>query len=231
MALDSIASLALWVAFACMFSSFIYFYCLFRKATPGKRIFHVMTTAIVGFAATSYFFMALGQGSIDVDGRAFYYARYLDWLVTTPLLLLDLGGLCKLGMEDSLMLVALDILMVLAGLAGGINSGPGCLWMYLLGCAFFVPIVYDLLFTFRYKAAEVGTAPVYTKLMGITVVLWTLYPLVFFFAEYKNTLSETNEILCYAVLDVIAKCVFGLILLNSRESIEKVTDGGYETVV
>jgi len=61
MALDSIASLALWVAFACMFSSFIYFYCLFRKATPGKRIFHVMTTAVVGFAATSYFFMALGM--------------------------------------------------------------------------------------------------------------------------------------------------------------------------
>lgn len=42
--------------------------------------------------------MALGQGSIHLaDGRAFYVARYLDWSITTPMLL---TGLCLTAMHS-----------------------------------------------------------------------------------------------------------------------------------
>ena len=37
--------------------------------------------------------MLSGQGWTAIAGcRQFFYVRYLDWLVTTPLLILDLGG-------------------------------------------------------------------------------------------------------------------------------------------
>jgi bacteriorhodopsin len=40
----------------------------------------------------SYLAMATGASSTILDdGREFYYFRYIDWLITTPLLLLDLA--------------------------------------------------------------------------------------------------------------------------------------------
>lgn len=172
-------------------------------------------------------FIVIGYGATTVHGRIFHYARYLDWLVTTPLLLLDLAGLCQLDTESQIMLVVLDILMVLGGLGGGLVDGAACFWMWAIGCLFFVPIVYDLLFVFPAKAAAVGGAAstVYNKLMGLTVVLWTAYPVVFYFAEYANVLSTTAEILSYGILDVTAKCVFGFILLNARDALEQATSG------
>jgi bacteriorhodopsin len=171
-----------------------------------------------------------GQGYTIVDGRVFHYARYIDWLVTTPLLLLDIGALAGISTEDSIMLVFLDVLMVLAGLAGGLSKGAASLWMFILGTVFFLPIVYDLAFTFRAKARVVGasTSACYDKLVFLTVLLWTAYPFIFFFAEYAGLLSTTAEIGTYMVLDVSAKCVFGFILLTSHKSLQE-ESMGYST--
>jgi bacteriorhodopsin len=174
-----------------------------------------------------------GHGYTIVDGRVFHYARYLDWLITTPLLLLDLGALAGISTEDSLMLVFLDVLMVLAGFAAGLSKGGSSLLMWILGCVFFLPIVYDLAFTFRAKAKVVGAAAsaCYDKLVVLTLLLWTAYPVVFYFGEYAGTLSTTAEVGTYMVLDVTAKCVFGFILLTSRDSLEQSISGYSPTPV
>jgi bacteriorhodopsin len=59
--LSETASLLLWIGFICMFGSFLVFYSMLRATAPGKRLFHVYTCAIVGFAATAYLWMALGK--------------------------------------------------------------------------------------------------------------------------------------------------------------------------
>jgi bacteriorhodopsin len=166
-----------------------------------------------------------GHGYKLVDGRVFHYARYIDWLVTTPLLLLDLGALAGISIEDSLMLVALDVLMVLCGFAGGLSHGNSSLVMWILGCGFFLPIVFDLAVTFRAKAKVVSAAAsvCYDKLVVLTVLLWTAYPVVFYLGEYKEIISTTTEIGLYMGLDVSAKCVFGFVLLTSRKALERDT--------
>ena len=69
-----------------------YFAYLGTQAPPEGRYFYWITTAITLFAFISYLAMATGAGAIVLDdGRRFYYFRYIDWLVTTPLLLLDLA--------------------------------------------------------------------------------------------------------------------------------------------
>merc|ERR1712000_237002 len=72
-----------------------------------RRLYHVITTIITLTAALSYFAMASGQATsyhcISVKDshkhvpdthhdvcREVYWARYVDWSITTPLLLLDL---------------------------------------------------------------------------------------------------------------------------------------------
>jgi bacteriorhodopsin len=55
------AEMFLWIGFTAMFSSFVAFYAMLRTTAPGKRVFHNYTCGIVGFAATAYFWMALGK--------------------------------------------------------------------------------------------------------------------------------------------------------------------------
>ena len=71
--------------------------------------------------------MATGAGSTILDdGREFYYFRYIDWLITTPLLLLDLAllALARPGRNVGLIagLIGLDVVMILTGLAAGSST-------------------------------------------------------------------------------------------------------------
>ena len=71
--------------------------------------------------------MATGAGMIILDdGRRFYYFRYIDWLVTSPLLLLNLAllALARPGRNIGLIagFIGLDIFMVLTGLAAGSST-------------------------------------------------------------------------------------------------------------
>jgi bacteriorhodopsin len=59
--LSNAAEIFLWIGFSAIFSSFVVFYAMLRTTAPGKRFFHNYTCAIVGFAATAYFWMALGK--------------------------------------------------------------------------------------------------------------------------------------------------------------------------
>lgn len=212
------------IVFACMFVSFCVFYSMYRKAPAGNKTFHAYTCGIVGFASTAYLFMTLGDGYFLVDGRVFQYARYIDWLLTTPLLLMDLASLAGVSIEDQVMLIILDVLMILAGFAGSVStSSDSNLIMWILGIVFFIPIVIDLIFVFPASAKDVGDAAfsTYKSLMWLTVILWTCYPIVYFLAQYGDYLDLTWEIILYGILDVIAKCGFGFILLYSRDSIEE----------
>ena len=65
-----------------------------------QRKFYYLATYICGFAAMAYFAMLSGQGWTAIAGcRQFFYARYADWLITTPLLILLLGLVAGAGVD------------------------------------------------------------------------------------------------------------------------------------
>lgn len=99
-----------------------------------KRLFHVITALITTFATLSYFAMATGDGdsfthivlreshkhglpdtTVDVY-RQVFFARYIDWSLTTPLLLLDLAFLAGVNGADILVAIVADVIMILTGL-------------------------------------------------------------------------------------------------------------------
>ena len=68
--------------------------------------------------------VATGNGYTTVtlkDGvRDVYYARYLDWLITTPLLLVDVLLIAKLPLASAFFAIFCDVAMVITGLFGGV---------------------------------------------------------------------------------------------------------------
>lgn len=159
-------------------------------------MFHILTAFITTFAMISYYAMAVGDGigqnkivetiknthGPDVKSvtyREVYWARYVDWSVTTPLLLLDLCLLAGLPGANILVAVVADIIMVLTGLfaAFTVEEGPKWGW-YAIACIAYLVIVYQLGFNGRgiVQGKDQKTATFFSAIAGFTLILWTVYP-------------------------------------------------------
>ena len=78
--MQSIESNLHWLYVIVMFSSALAFIIMSRRPV-----------FVVVWSGLAYSAIALGQGKIQIGGDEVVYARYLDWVVTTPLLLLSLN--------------------------------------------------------------------------------------------------------------------------------------------
>jgi len=216
------------------------------------RMHHYVTFKIVAIAAISYYAMMSGYGAINLlsyttpDGpvyRKFFYARYIDWLFTTPLLLLDLLLLADMTFHNTSRILFFDVLMILTGFFGATTSGVTKWGWWVAGCVFMFLIFYDLIVVIRAKvlARSEQIGKLFTSLAGLLLILWTFYPIVWAFGEGWSIISVDFEILLYGILDVTAKVVFGWILLlgiakestgieSAARSGEQVEGGSYSSL-
>jgi bacteriorhodopsin len=204
-----------------------------------KQEFFIITTFIAGIAAVSYFSMFQGFGVIDVSVEGvseplrIYWARYADWLFTTPLLLLDLGLLAGADRNTIATLVGLDVGMIVTGLVGAVAtgansplSGPATrIAWWGISCGFFIVLLYYLVSTLSTQAAqrsaEVGS--LFSTLRNLVIVLWTAYPIVWIIGT-EGTLELVGlgvETTLFMILDLSAKVGFGFILLRSRDVLDE----------
>ncbi|KAM3084238.1 hypothetical protein ACMFMG_001657 [Clarireedia jacksonii] len=223
----------LWVVFVIMFLSTLTFSFLAWRVPVQKRLFHVLTAFITLFATLSYFAMATGDGTsfahivikenhknvpatFEHIYRQVFWARYIDWTVTTPLLLLDLSFLAGLNGANILVAIVADVIMVLTGLFAAFGNSDGQKWgWYAMGCAAYLVIVYQLVIPGRRAVLtkDAKTSKLFASIGGFTLILWTLYPIVWGIGDGARKWSVDGEIIAYAVLDVLAKPVFGFWLL------------------
>ncbi len=162
--------------------------------------------------------------------RQIYWARYVDWTVTTPLLLLDLAFLAGVNGADIIVAIVADVVMILTGLfaAYGHNSTQKWGW-YAMGCAAYLVIVWILAVGGRRTAAakNAKTATFFAAIGGFTLILWTLYPIVWGLGDGSQKISVDSEIMAYAILDVLAKPVFGFWLLITHARSDSTSLGGF----
>ena len=112
--------------------------------------------------------------------REVYWARYVDWSVTTPLLLLDLALLAGVNGANILVAIVADIIMVLTGLFAALSEDERPRWgYYAMACIAYLVIVYQLAVGGRatVKSKDSKTATFYGAIAGFTLLLWTIYPM------------------------------------------------------
>lgn len=163
-----------------------------------KRLYHVVTTMITIIAALSYFAMANGDGVSyhhvvvreshkhvpDTEKdiyRQVYWARYVDWSLTTPLLLLDLALLAGLSGGAIFMTIAADVVMILTGLfaAFGSEESPTKWGWYAIACIAYLVVIWQLVYHGRSAATAKGgkVGNFFAAIGGFTLVIWTVYPM------------------------------------------------------
>ncbi|KAJ3089210.1 hypothetical protein HK102_006938 [Quaeritorhiza haematococci] len=137
------------LGFVFMAMSALIFWKMTLRREPEKRLFHYITTTNAVIAALCYYYMWASDGLIVFDvtgyGRQVFFARYLDWALTTPLLLVKHCFLAELPIDKITWLTLMDMLMILVGLLGAVEPNPDARWVWFgCGVAFFLPICYNL---------------------------------------------------------------------------------------
>ncbi|MEZ3115437.1 bacteriorhodopsin [Halobaculum sp. MBLA0147] len=192
---------------------------------PEQQEFYILTIMVPAIAAASYLSMFLGFGvtEVEVGGRVLdiYWARYADWLFTTPLLLLDLALLANADRNTIYALVLTDAFMIVTGLVGALENNAFIfryVW-WTVSTISFVFLLYMLFgaLTSRVEDFDEDTKTTFIQLRNIVLVLWVFYPIVWIVGtEGAGIVPLFTETLLYMVLDVTAKVGFGFILLRSR---------------
>jgi bacteriorhodopsin len=224
-----------------MFLGMLYFIARGWGETDDRRQkFYIATILITAIAFVNYLMMALGFGltiiELPNDPEApIYWARYTDWLFTTPLLLYDLALLAGADRNTIASLVSLDLLMIGTGILATLSAGSGVLsagaerlvW-WGISTAFLLVLLYFLFSSLsgRVKDLPSDTQSTFTTLRNLVVGVWLIYPVWWLIGtEGLGLVGIFPETAGFMVIDLTAKVGFGFILLRSHS----VLDGAAES--
>jgi len=172
----------------------------------------------------------LKNGVVTATGIPFNDAyRYVDWLLTVPLLLMELVMVMRLGPEETTYqctkLGSLAAIMVILGYPGEISNDSSTRWMFWAAAMVpFVAIVYSLFVGLSSSVAEQPKSArgLVDKARWITVLSWCTYPIVYAFPMLGITgaSAHTAVQVGYCIADVIAKPLLGLVvwMIAARKS-------------
>lgn len=226
----------LWIGTIGMFLGMLYFIGRGWGVKDRERQeFYIITIFIAAIAFTNYLAMALGFGLTTVELAngpvEIYWARYTDWIFTTPLLLLDLALLAGATRNQISALVGLDILMIGTGAIATLNANGAqfgvtvnrLIW-WGVSTALLLVLLYFLFITLTDRVNQMNPElqSTFTTLRNIIVVIWLVYPVWWIVGtEGLGLLPGIGvETAGYMVLDLTAKIGFGFILLSGRDAIE-----------
>lgn len=227
-----------WVGFVGMAAGTLYYLVERNSLAPEYRSTATVAALVTFVAAIHYYFMkdAVGTSGLlaDIDGFP-TEIRYIDWLVTTPLLLVKfpllLGLKGKAGRTLLVSLIVADIIMIIAGYLGetSINAAGGFtqlgLWSYVIGCLAWIYIIY-LLFTNVTKAAENKPAPIKKALLSMRLFIligWAIYPIGYAVTLFAPGVEvQLVRELIYNFADLINKVGFGLVAFFAVKAMSSV---------
>jgi bacteriorhodopsin len=162
------------------------------------------------------------NGQIKPTGVAFNDAyRYVDWLLTVPLLLVELILVMRLSPAETVAkatkLGALAAIMVLLGYPGEIASDSGTRWLWWsLSMIPFLIILFDLFVGLK---ASIESQPKEARGLvnlarWVTVLSWCFYPAVFVLPMLGITggNATTAVQVGYTISDIVAKAMFGVLI-------------------
>ena len=207
------------------------------RVLPKYRNALVMSSMVTFIAGYHYWriFNSFSESSsisgtlvkVDISGNkgSFNEAyRYVDWLLTVPLLLVEVIAVLALAATVSksliMRLVPASAAMIALGYPGEIATKTDA--QYLWGILSTIPFLYILyvLFVELTKSLDrqpAGVAATVKNLRLLLIATWGVYPIAYILGMQAGDPSANSFVgvqLGYTIADVLAKCVFGLTILK-----------------
>jgi bacteriorhodopsin len=227
----SLVSNMLSFAIASMLASFAFFVMAREQLTPALRPAMVLSSLVVLIAGYHYMRIyaswhaayQLDHGNYVATGIPFNDAyRYVDWLLTVPLLCAELVAVMNLraGVRGPMMakLAIASALMIILGYPGEISSDN--MTRGLWGAASTVPFLYILYVLWvELSKAAANESPEVKKLLTNTRLLilatWGFYPIAYLMPQLGIAGGGGTTVAVqvgYSIADIAAKCGYGVVI-------------------
>jgi bacteriorhodopsin len=201
------------------------------RVLPKYRAALVMSSMVTFIAAYHYwrifnsFSDSYADGSLKVgtaEGTFNEAYRYVDWILTVPLLLVEVIAVLALAKAaaSSLInrLVPASAAMIALGYPGEMSSDPNT--KIIWGVLSTLPFLYILYVLFVELSKSLdrqpdGVAATVGRLRLLLIATWGVYPISYLLpiidsANAASSGAFVNRQIGYTIADVLAKCVFGL---------------------
>jgi bacteriorhodopsin len=202
------------------------------RVLPRYRMAVTVSATVTAIAAYHYFrmFDSFNHAFAGVEGNNPYAYnvgyRYVDWLLTVPLLLVETVAVLAIGrlLQKKLLnsLVPAAAAMIVLGYPGDAKLDLFGISAPVWGALSTIPFLYILyiLFVELTKSLERQSEQVretVKKLRLLLIATWGVYPITFILAmnaEGWDAGAFVNREVGYTIADVLAKCLYGLIIFK-----------------
>ena len=209
-----------WIISAAMVAA-TYFFTVERDRAEGKWKTSLTVAAMVtGIAAIHYFYM---RGVWVSTGESPLVFRYVDWLLTVPLQIIEfyliLAAIAVVRAALFWKLMIASLVMLVFGFLG--ELGAMSYWpAFAIGMAGWLYIIYEI---FAGEASQIsaanGTAASQTAFNALRLIVtvgWAIYPIGYILGAADGGAAGLN--LIYNLADFVNKIAFGVVIWAAATS-------------
>lgn len=205
-----------WIISAAMLAATFFFW-VERDRAEGKWKTSLTVAAMVtGIAALHYFYM---RGVWADTGESPTVFRYVDWLLTVPLQIVEfyliLAAIAVVRAALFWKLLIASLVMLITGYIGEVEQGA-LLWpMFIVGTLAWLYIIYEIFAgeASKINASEgtVASKKAFGALRLIVTVGWAIYP-IGYVVGYTGAADAGLLNLIYNLADFVNKIAFGVVI-------------------
>ncbi|MCU0545463.1 MAG: bacteriorhodopsin [Oscillatoriaceae cyanobacterium Prado104] len=225
-----------WIYVAGMAIGALHFISLSKNPRGVPKYEYLVAAFIPIWSGLAYLSMTLPQGNLEqgkiaVAGQIAHYARYLDWVVTTPLLLLALSWTAMHYISKDWALIAslmmTQVIVVACGLIADLSAVPWVryLW-YINGVVAFLVVLGGIWGPLRAKTRSQGAelSNFYDKLTTYFTVLWICYPIVWIIGPSGfGWINQTFDTFLFCLIPFFSKVGFSYLDLHGLRNLHSST--------
>jgi bacteriorhodopsin len=217
-----------WAYVAGMAIGALHFWSLSRDPKGVPPYEYLVAIFIPIWSGLAYMAMALDQGKVEAGGQIAHYARYVDWIVTTPLLLLALSWTAMQFIKKDWtllgFLISSQVVVITTGLIADLSERDWVryLW-YICGVVAFLVVLWGIWVPLRAKARSQGSelATLYDKLTTYFTMLWICYPIAWIIGPSGfGWVNQDIDTLLFCVLPFFSKVEFSFLDLHGLRGLQ-----------
>ena len=216
LAQDDFVGISFWVISMGMLAATVFFFMERGSVAAGWRTSVTVAGLVTGIAFIHYMYM---RGVWVQTGDSPTVYRYIDWLITVPLQMIEfyliLAAVRKVSANIFWRLLIGSLVMLIGGYlgeAGYINAMLG----FIIGMAGWIYILYEVFSGEAGKAAAKSGNKALVTAFGamrmIVTVGWAIYPLGYVFGYLTGGVDANSLNVIYNLADFINKIAFGLVI-------------------
>ena len=214
-----------WLLSAAMVAATFFFWVERDRAVGKWKTSLTVAAMVTGIAAIHYFYM---RGVWIDTGSSPTVFRYVDWLLTVPLQIVEfyliLAAIAVVSISVFWRLLIASVVMLVAGYIGEVSAmgDGGSLWSgFWIGMVAWLYIIWEV---FKGEASQIsaskGTAAskkAFNALRLIVTVGWAIYPIGYYLGLHGSADAGTLNIV-YNLADFVNKIAFGVVIWAAATS-------------